>query len=223
MRLKVIAVAAVLSLSAPKPARADLWGADLPLLVEIVANTLKTYYQLYEQTQLMRAELKGIHDKIYRFEAIKEIIRPDDLEAWKDPKEAIRRLERIYYTLPPEFKTEKSDQVVRQISQSMSVAGLLTRDAKPAFESGKQLEKRALDSSPGVANKLTASGVGTLVTLQSQSQVAQAQIIALLSQMIAENGSKDAARLNSQSREYKTLGSGLNGFSKQLKLMEVKR
>lgn len=223
MRLKVLVLGAALTLGAPRQARADLWGADLPLLMEIVINTLQTYYQLYQQTQLMREELRGIHDKIHRFEAIKDIIRPDDLESWKDPKEAIRRLERIYYTLPPEFKTEKSDQAVRQISQAMSVAGLLTRDAKPAFDSGKQIEKKALDSSPGVANKLTASGIGTLVTLQSQSQVAQAQIIALLSQIIAENGSKDAARLNSQSREFKTLGTGLNGFSKQIKLMEVKR
>ncbi len=223
MRVKFTLVGCLCISLVSKPVRADLWGADLPLLVEIVANTLQTYHQLRQQTMLLEEELDGIRDKIHRFETIKEIVSPNNLEAWKDPREAVRRLEKIYYNLPPEFRTEKSDEVARQISQAMSVAGLLVESAKPAFKSGKQMEQKALDSSPGVANKLTASGVGTLVTLQSQNQVAQAQIISLLSQMIAENASKDAARLRTQSQEYKGLSSGLTGFSKQINLMEVKR
>ena len=223
MRINKVLVGCLCFSLATKPARADLWGADLPLLMEIVVNTLQTYYQLRQQTMLLEDELKGIRDKIHRFETIKEIVSPNNLEVWKDPREAVRRLERIYYNLPPEFKTEKSEEVARQISQAMSVAGLLVDSAKPAFKSGKQMEQKALDSSPGVANKLTASGVGTLVTLQSQNQVAQAQIISLLSQMIAENASKDAARLRTQSQQYKGLSTGLTGFSKQINLMEVKR
>jgi len=223
MRVKTLVLGAVLTLGTVKPAKADLWGADLPLLAEIVANTLYTLYELRSQSEMLRRELRGIDDKIHRLKSIQEIIAPNDLAAWKDPREAMRRLQRIYYTMPPEFRTEKSDEVERRISQAMSVAGVLTDAAKPAFDSGKQLEKNGLEVGPAVANKMTASGVGTLVALQSQNQVAQATIISLLSQMIVENGSKEAARLNSQALEYKTLGSGLNGFSKQIKLMEVKR
>ncbi len=223
MRITTLVLGAMLTLSTIKPAKADLWGADLPLLVEIVANTLNTLYELKSQSSMLRRELRGIDDKIHRLKSIQEIIAPNDLAGWKNPREAMRRLQRIYYTMPPEFRTEKSDEVERRISQAMSVAGVLTDTAKPAFDSGKQLEKNGLEVGPAVANKMTASGVGTLVALQSQNQVAQATIISLLSQMIVENGSKEAARLNSQALEYKTLGSGLNGFSKQIKLMEVNR
>ena len=223
MRLKIALLVAVLGLGFARPARADFWGGDIPLLIEIVTNTLNTLYELRDQSEMLRRELRGIDDKIYRLKTVQDIIGPNDLGAWKDPREALRRLQRIYYTLPPEFRTEKSDEVERRISQAMSVAGVLVDSAKPAFNSGKELEKTGLEVGPAVANKMTASGVGTLVALQSQNQVAQATIISLLSQMIAENGSKEVARLNSQSKEYKSMGTGLSGFSKQINLLEVHR
>ncbi len=223
MRLKTVILGMLLMFGTTKPARADLWGADLPLLAEIVANTLFTLHEIRSQSEMLRRELRGIDDKIHRLRTIQEIIAPNDLATWKNPREALRRLQRIYYTLPPEFRTEKSDEVERRITQAMSVAGILVDSAKPAFGSGKELEKKGLEVGPAVANKMTASGVGTLVALQSQNQVAQATIISLLSQMIIESGSKEITRLNSQSREFKSMGSGLTGFSKQINLMEVKR
>lgn len=223
MRIKAAALGFMVLALMPRPARADFWGGDIPLLIEIVTNTLNTLNELRGQSEMLRRELRGIDDKIYRLRTIQEIVRPNDLAQWKDPREALRRLQRIYYTLPPEFRTEKSDDFERRISQAMNVAGVLADSAKPAFDSGKQLEKAGLEVGPGVANKMTASGVGTLVALQSQNQVAQATIISLLSQMIAENGSKEVTRLNSQSREYKSLGTGLSGFSNQVKLVEVRR
>ncbi len=222
MKTKIVFFATWLIFSA-KPARADMFGADIPLLIEIVSNTLSTLGELRDQSELLKRELRGIDEKIKRLKAIKEIIAPDDLDKWKDPKEALRRLRDIYHTLPPEFKTEKSDSIERRIAEAMSVSGNLISNSRSAFDSGKQLEKEGLEVGPAVANKLTASGIGTLVTLQSQNQVAQAQIISLLSQMIAESGSKEAARLEAQSKEFKSVGKSLSGFSKQIKLMEVSR
>jgi len=206
----------------PKEAKAS-FGAEIPFLIEIVANTLYTLYEIREQTGLLQSELRGIDDKIFRLRAIQSLIAPNDLGNWKDPNEALMRLQKIYFTLPPEFRTQKSDEIEQRLSQAMSVASILVDTAKPAFESGKELENNALDVGPAVANKMTASGVGSLVTLQAQNQVAQAQIISLLSQMIAENGSREATRLKSQSKELKSMGKGLRGFSKQIRLMEVHR
>lgn len=204
-------------------AKADLWGGDIPLLIKIVTNTMRTYSQLRSQTNLLRKELRGIDDRIRRFETIQDIIAPDDLQAWRNPRTALRKLQQIYYTLPPEFRTKKSDDIERRISQAMSVAGMMSYSADRNFRSGKQLEDRALKAGPAVANKMTASGVGSLVAIESQNLVAQATIISLLSQMISESASKEAARLKSQKAEFSAYGTGLRGFSKHVNLMEVSR
>jgi hypothetical protein len=174
-------------------ARADLWGGDLPLLAEIVTNTLNTLYELQKQSKQWQEEMDGIGDKINRIQTIANIVNPNSWDQWKDPAEAMNRLQRIYYTIPKEYRTEKSDQVEQEISKAMNMVARIQRDTQSTFLSGKELEARGADASPGVAQKLTASGVGTLISQQAQAQVIQSQIASLLSQMLA-NGNEQENR-----------------------------
>jgi hypothetical protein len=95
--------------------------------------------------------------------------------------------------------------------------------AQPTFQSGKELEQRALDVGPAVAGKMGASGIGTLVALESQSQVAQATIISLMSQMIADGSGRENTRLRAQARELSTTGNGFGSFRQAVKIPEVAR
>lgn len=203
--------------------RADMWGGDIPLLIQIVTNTLRTYSQLKNQTNLLKKELQGIDDVIRRFETIRDLTRPEELKSWKDPHIALNRLRSIYYTLPPQFRTQKSDEIERQIANAMSLASRMMDTADDAFRSGSQLEKDALKKGPAVANKMTASGVGTLVKLQSQQQVAQATIVSLMSQMIADSAAKEANQIQSRSLALEDNSKGLQGFSSKIILPGVTR
>jgi hypothetical protein len=71
------------------------------------------------------------------------------------------------------------------------------------------MERRGADSSPGVAQKLTASGVGTLITMEAQNQVIQSHIVSLLSQMLADGNEKE-------SRGVISRGECFSGISKSL-------
>jgi hypothetical protein len=193
----------------PYQAKADLWGADLPLLAEIVFNTLHTMMELEQQTSQMKDELDGIKDRIDRIRTISELVKPSSWDQWKDPHEALRRLKTIYYTLPKEYKNDKSAQVEDDLSKAFNLSARVNNDAQSSFNSGKELERRGADASPGVAQKLTASGVGTLIALESQSQVIQSQITNLLAQMIAEGNEKE-------SRMVVSRGQSFSGFSRNL-------
>jgi len=200
-----------------KPARADFFGGDIPLLIQIITNTLNTLHELQHQSDLLKRELRGIDDKINRIQAIKELLNPNDKERWKDPVEALKRLQTVYSLLPDQFKTQKSKEVEDQIARALVLAERLKRESTLAYDSGRELEKKALDSSPAVSQKLAASGIGTLVTLEAQNQVAQGTIINLLSQMIAEGASKDAALITSQSNEMKQVSGGLKGMANAIR------
>jgi len=86
------------------PSRADFWGGDLPLLAEIVMNTLNTLNELEKQSTLLQEEMAGIKDKIYRVETIANVVQPATWNEWKNPSEALRRLQTIYYTLPKNIR-----------------------------------------------------------------------------------------------------------------------
>lgn len=216
----IVAPALLLFLTA-KPAKADLWGGDIPLLIEIVANTLQSMMQLMDQTQLLEDQMEGIKDHIERIKTIERLVNPSNWKDWKDPEVALRRLREIYYTIPPEYKTAKSQMFEEEMSKAMTLASQMTEEAKSTFASGKELERRGADASPGVAAKLTASGVGTLVSLQAQSQVAQSQMVSLLTQMLAEGNEQENRRLVSNGESFKGLSQNLQGVDRKMSTLVV--
>lgn len=191
------------------PARADFWGGDLPLLTQIVTNTLETLYELKKQSGLLEDSMDGIKDRIDRIQTIATVVQPSSWDKWRDPSEAVRRLKLIYYTMPPEYRSEKSDTIEDELSKAMNMTSRLVPETDTTFKSGKELERRGADASPGVAAKLTASGVGTLVAMQAQSQVIESHITSILAQMLANENEKE-------SRAVVARGEGFRGVSSNL-------
>ncbi len=194
----------------PFKAKADLWGGDLPLLAEIVFNTLHTMMELEKQSQHMQDELAGIKDRIHRIRTIADVVQPSDWEKWKDPKEAINRLRIVYHTIPKEYRSEKYDQIEHELSRAMNLVARVGPETATTFKSGKEMEQRGADASPGVAQKLTASGVGTLIALESQSQVIQSHITSLLAQMLAQGNERETRSVVSRGGSFKAFSTNLS-------------
>ncbi|MBX9766223.1 MAG: hypothetical protein K2X47_03040 [Bdellovibrionales bacterium] len=193
----------------PTTAKTDLWGGDLPLLAQIVTNTLHTMMELEKQSSLMKDELSGIRDRIDRIQTISEMVQPSSWESWKDPAEALRRLKIIYHTLPESYRSKKAEVIEEELSKAMNLIARLKHETGTTFRSGKELERRGADSSPGVATKLTASGIGTLIAIESQNQAIQSHVVSLLAQILAEANERET-------RMAVTKSSGFSGISRNL-------
>jgi hypothetical protein len=193
----------------PMKARADFWGADLPLLAEIVFNTLHTMMELHRQTQHMSDELAGIKDKIHRVRTIADVVQPSSWEQWKNPSEAINRLRLIYHTIPKEYRSPKYDAIEEELSRAMNLVARINPEAATTFKSGKELERRGADASPGVAQKLTASGIGTLIATESQTHVILSHITSLMAQMMAEANERET-------RAVVTRGMSMRAFAENM-------
>jgi hypothetical protein len=129
----------------PFNAKADFWGGDLPLLTEIVFNTLHTMMELEQQTNYWSEQMEGIHDRIDRVQTIANIVEPSNWNKWKDPQEAISRLRMIYQTMPKEYRSEKSDEIETELANAMNLAARLKPETESSFKSGKELERRGAD------------------------------------------------------------------------------
>jgi hypothetical protein len=204
---KVIVVVAFMFL--PFQAKADLWGADLPLLAEIVFNTLHTMMELEKQSRYWSDEMAGIHDRIDRIQTIANVVDPADWDKWKDPREALNRLRLIYHTIPKEYRNEKSDAIEAELANAMNLVARLKPETESSFRSGKELERRGADASPGVAQKLSASGIGSLVSIQSQSLAVQSHITSLLAQMIAEANERETRAVASRGNSFRFFATNL--------------
>lgn len=198
-----------LALLFPCISKADLWGGDLPLLAQIVTNTLNTMMELKKQSDYMNDELAGIRDRIERIKTIADIVQPETWDQWKDPMEAMRRLRLIYHTMPKEYRSAKYDAIDEELSKAMNLISRVSHGAQSTFLSGKELERRGADASPGVAQKLTASGVGTLVSMESQSLIIQSHVTSLLTQMLADANERETRSVVSNGRSYASVSENL--------------
>ena len=171
--------------------------------------------ELEKQTEYWNDEMAGIHDRIDRIQTIANIVNPSDWNKWKDPREALQRLQAIYQTMPKEYRNEKSDTIETELSTSMNLVARLQPETESSFRSGKELERRGADASPGVAQKLTASGVGSLVSIQSQSLAVQSHITSLLAQILADANEQET-------RAVATRGSSFRFFAANLSQSEFR-
>lgn len=194
----------------PFQAKADMWGADLPLLAEIVFNTLHTMMELEKQADHWNDQMAGVKDRIDRIQTIANIVQPSTWEKWKDPREALERLRMVYHTIPKEYRSEKYDGIEAELANAMNLVARLKPETESSFKSGKELERRGADASPAVAQKLTASGVGSLVSIQSQSLAVQSHITSLLAQMLAEANEKETRAVASRGSSFKIFASNLS-------------
>ncbi len=194
----------------PLQARADFWGGDLPLLVQIVTNTLHTMMELQKQNEYWSDAMANIKDRIDRLQTIASVVEPSTWEKWKDPREALERLRMIYHTIPREYRSEKYDSIEAELANAMNLVARLRPATESSFNSGKELERRGADASPGVAQKLAASGVGSLVSIQSQSLAIQSHITSLLAQILAEANEKETRAVASRGGSFKYFASTLS-------------
>ena len=194
----------------PLQARADFWGGDLPLLVQIVTNTLHTMMELQKQNEHWSDAMANIKDRIDRLQTIASVVEPSTWEKWKDPREALERLRMIYHTIPREYRSEKYDSIEAELANAMNLVARLRPATESSFNSGKELERRGADASPGVAQKLAASGVGSLVSIQSQSLAIQSHITSLLAQILAEANEKETRAVASRGGSFKYFASTLS-------------
>ncbi len=201
-------------------AHADWFGADLAYLAQIVQNTLGTLNALSEQNEYWSDDLAGINDKISRLKTIENLVEPSSWSKWRNPSEALKRLKLIYDTMPEEYHNKKSDLIENEISDAMTLVAQVSPNARSAYESGRELERRGEYVSPGVAEKLTASGIGSMLEVQSQTMILESHITSLLAQMLANANEKETRSVVSRGRAFVDVSKSLNphksSFSRQV-------
>ncbi len=204
------------SFAVPKPAKADLWGADLPLLAEIVFNTLQqllTMKEMLENGQehldLIKEINAGINDSLHMMETSFPNVDPGTFKNWSNVSNAVRELEKIY------GKSVKSGNSEIEVTTDSSVAEAIalnndlykyTRDIDKIAEKIKDFSHEA---SPGGAAKLTAQGVGVSLNLMSEQLRTQATSLKLQAQKLALENKQDKEKSRETMDTARALSEGL--------------
>jgi hypothetical protein len=192
MKNKIASLAVILCLAGPKPARADLFGGDVVVLTQILAQAIAQLAQLKQILStgsdtlgLMKDINRGLRDAIQFGNTINPYINPGLYKEWKRLEAAIGGIEKIYGVVidSPEARVQQdTDQSVAEaITQNNSIYDFTGQiDAI-----GEQIKRYSLDASPGGAAKVTAESLGVMLHVQNEMLRAQAMGMKLQAQTLA--------------------------------------
>ncbi len=195
---RAIAFVLALSLTVSTPARADMFGGDVAVLLQILANALKQYMELKnivengrDQLDLIRNINRGVNDSLNLARTIYPDIDPGLYKDWKNVTDAIQKLESIYGIVTDSPNARIYRDTDQQVAEAVSLNNDIYKYTQNIDELGEAIKDFSHDVSPGGAQKLTAQTLGVMLQVMNQSLRTQAAGLKLQAQTMAVQNKRE--------------------------------
>jgi hypothetical protein len=209
----------------PMSAKADIFGGDVLVLTQILAQAIQTVITLksvlengQDSLDLMRDINAGVRSGLDLIRIINPNFNPGVYGNLKDPDSVLRALQAVYGTIPHGM----DEDLMR--SQDQSVAEVISMN-RNLYDYAEQvdLEKEkilfhAQVVSPQGAGKLQNQALGILIGVTTQLLRTQSQILKIMAQNMAYNNRKEKLATQNFQENYQGLSRGFGGLPKETHL-----
>lgn len=200
---KVMSFIIIGTLLISSPARADLFGGDVAVLVQILSNAIQQLAQLQQMFQTGKDQLsflrdinKGINDSLNLARTIKPDIDPGIYKDWQTIQDALNKVETIYGVADPSLNQAVYKDTDRNVAEAIQLNNSVYDYTREIDEIGEAVKQVSHSVSPGGAQKLTAQTLGVVLHVMTQSLRTQATGLKLQAQTVAlqNKREKDSTR-----------------------------
>lgn len=200
MKKRIVAAVTALSLllSYPNQARADFWGADIPILMQILAQAIQQLVQLKALLQtgndsldLLRDINRGINDSLHMAETLGLRIDPSLYRDLRKVDDATQALEKIYGLVVESKEATVQRNTDQTVAEAITFNNELNDYAGRLDQIGEEIKRFSHAVSPGGAAKLTAESMGVMVHVLNQQLRATGQGLKLQAQSLAIQNKKE--------------------------------
>lgn len=205
--------------------RADMFGADVAVLAQILSNAIQQLAQLramvssgQDSLDLMREINRGINDSLNMARTVG--INPD-AGIYGDLQKGNAALSQILSIYGESVRSQ--DQAVQidadqSVAEAISSGNAIYEYTKEIDALGEEIKAQSHDVSPGGAAKLTAQSLGVLLHVQNEGLRTQARILKLQAQALAIQNRKDKAQSKMIVQEADFLKGALQSSSPEFTL-----
>ena len=219
MRKYFAAALLILSVTFTRPARADFWGGDIPILLEILANAVKQLTQLQQALGTARSQLdfirqvnRGINDSIRLIRGTYPAFNPKLYEDWDRIQKAIAGVTDVYGPVPDSRDQRVQTDADQSVAEAITLNNQLAKYSRDVETLSEQLRNASSSASPGRAQQITAASLASLISLTNQGLRTQATGLKLQAQSLAIGNRKE----KEETRTMLGLTGDLSGALKQL-------
>jgi len=202
---------------APIPARADFFGGDIPLLIQIVTNTLNQLTQLRsilgngrDTLAFLRVINEGIRDAMNIMQTLNTTLHPGIYSQYKDPGSVLNALQDLYGMIPQTSHTRLEAAQDQSVSEAITLHNQAFDYADRIDPEAERIKDYSHGVSPVGAGRLTAESLGVLIHVSNQILRTNAAMLKIMSENLALQNRKEKVNSLQFHEEYDGLTKGLN-------------
>ena len=204
-RILTIFVSALLFLS-PKPAKADLFGGDVLVLTQILAQAIQTVITLKsvlengkDSLDLLRDINAGVRSGLDLIRIVNPNFNPGVYGNLNDADSVLRALQAVYGTIPHGMDEDLMKSQDQSVAEVISMNRNLYDYADQVDREKEKILFHAQVVSPQGAGKLQNQALGVLIGVTTQLLRTQSQMLKIMAQTMAyENRKEKLATQNFQ-------------------------
>ncbi len=222
---KIITALIIFELSFLQPARCDLFGGDVAMLAQILANAIQQLVQLRsildnsrDNLSLIRDINRGINDSLNLIRTISPNTDPGLYKDWEKVSDALTKIETIYGIVIDSKDSRVQKDTDQSVAEAVALNNSIYKYTKTIDEIGELIKSQSHAVSPGGAAKLTAQSLGVMLTLQNEMLRTQGTGLKLQAQALALQNRKDKARTRQMVSGADNINSALSNVQPQFKL-----
>lgn len=213
-----------LALSVPNVAQADIWGGDVAVLMQILQENIRHYYQLQEMIrqgrnadQYLRWINAGIDNSIGLMQAL-PIKDEKLLSELRDFRKAMGKVQDLYGHVPR--SPEESLQMLHDqtVAESLRMANDFKQYSETQERNSDVIAVDARNASPKGAVRMQAETSAQILKILSQLLRLNTQMLKLQSEQLALNNKSAKEGVANYQRVSRDLGSGFAKFNPDMKL-----
>lgn len=222
---RIFTILLCFTLITPRPAKADLFGGDVAVLVQILAQTIKQLYELQrivstgqDTLSLMRDINRGIRDGL----AVIRIINPKfnaGLYGGLETADQVQRaIEDLYGTIPQTSEYRLQEAQDRSVSESIAMNGTLFQYADSVDEETKRIMAHSQSTNPQGSAKLTNQSLAVLIGVTTQVLRTNSMMLKMMGQNMALSNRKEKLQATQFKTQYEGISNALGALPKETNL-----
>ena len=193
MKKRILAGLLASALLFPVASQADMFGADVGVLMQILAEDVQQLMQLenilsngQKNLELLREINRGINDSLALIRTISPYINPGQYGQLKNVQDVLQKFGVVFGTVvnSPDAPAQRS--VDTAVAEAVTMNNAIFDYTKQTDEIGEQIKSYSHDVSPGGAAKLTAESLGVILHVMNQQLRAQGVLLNLQAQSLAQ-------------------------------------
>jgi hypothetical protein len=181
--------------------RADLFGGDVVVLTQILANAIQQLSKLQSiigtaqsNLDLVRQINQGINDSLNLIKKINPNVDPGLYGDWESSQDALGKLGQIYGEVPNSNESKVQKDTDQSVAEAITFNNQFYKYTKELDSIGEQIQSQSHAVSPGGAAKLSAQALGVIVQILNQNLRAQSSLLKIQAQEMAISNKKEKAQ-----------------------------